>query len=75
MLNNKACELMAKVFNVSVDLISEQTSIDSLEEWDSVNHMNLVMALEEEFGLTLTDEEMVTITSAKLVCEAVDNNG
>ena len=30
--------------------VNENSSMDTLGQWDSLNHMNLMMALEEEFG-------------------------
>jgi acyl carrier protein len=72
MTNEKIFELISNTFGVNVDKVNIETSIETLEEWDSVNHMNLVMALEEEFGITLTDEQMIEITSVKTLKKIVE---
>jgi acyl carrier protein len=38
--------------------INEDSSADSIEQWDSLRHLNLVLALEEEFGISIPDEEV-----------------
>lgn len=38
--------------------IKADTSPDTVSMWDSLNHLNLVMALETEFGIALTPEQV-----------------
>ena len=42
-------DVMSAVFEISADQIDDYSSMDSSESWDSLRHMNLVIALEEEF--------------------------
>ena len=37
--------------------------MDTVEQWDSLRHMNLVLSIEDEFGITIPDEEAADITS------------
>ena len=34
------------------------TSMDTVESWDSLSQMNLVLALEDEFGIEIPDLEI-----------------
>ena len=43
-------ELAADVFGVGVETLSPETSYGSIEGWDSVNHLRLVMETEARFG-------------------------
>ena len=43
--------VMSAVFNLDVNTISRISSPDNIENWDSLKHMNLIIALEEEFGI------------------------
>jgi acyl carrier protein len=63
----KLKNMMAKVFGVPVEAITDDASPDSVEKWDSLRHMNLVLALEEEFGIELTDDQVVEILSYPLI--------
>jgi acyl carrier protein len=43
--------IMADILNIDAGRIDDGTSMDSVEGWDSANHISLVLALEEEFGI------------------------
>ena len=49
-------EVMAQVLQVDAKSIDEGTSTDSVERWDSLRHMQLILALEDEFGIEFPDE-------------------
>ena len=49
-------EVMAQVLQVDAKSIDEGTSTDSVERWDSLRHMQLILALEDEFGIQFPDE-------------------
>lgn len=59
--------VMATILEVEPADITEDSSSDTLEQWDSLRHMNLVLALEDEFGVSIPDEEAADITSYKLI--------
>jgi len=58
---------MATMLNVNASIINEDSSMDNVPSWDSLRHMNLVLALEEEFKVTIPDEDAGNITSYKLI--------
>lgn len=59
--------VMASVLEVDPSLINEDASMDTLEKWDSLRQMNLVLALEETFGVTIPDDDAANATSFKLL--------
>ena len=66
-VNNAIKLVMSTVFEVSIDLIDEDCSIDSLDNWDSIGQLNLILALEDEFGIGIPDEEVVNMVNYKLI--------
>lgn len=60
-------DVMASVIGVDPSAIDETASPETLEGWDSLNHMKLVVALEEEFGVTFKDEEVLEMQNYKLI--------
>ena len=60
-------QLMADVFGIDPEKIDDEASIDTIEEWDSHRHLNLVLALEERFGVSLTEQESVEILNMELI--------
>lgn len=63
--------IFADLFGIPEDSITEESSADSIENWDSLQHLNLVTGVEEAFGVTLSDEDVVEMLSFGLVVEIV----
>ena len=51
--------VMSAVFEVSAYKIKDDSSPDTIESWDSLKHMNLVVALEEDFEIEFNDDEIL----------------
>ena len=64
---------MSTVFEVPVEQINEDTSPDNMEDWDSIRHMNLVVALEEEFNVEFNDIEIIEMLNMALIVEIIKN--
>lgn len=59
--------IMSAVFEISIDEINDDSSIDNIENWDSLRHLNLILALEDEFEISLPDEEVGNMNNFKLI--------
>jgi acyl carrier protein len=71
----KLRELLSKIFEVPLNEITENASPDTVGTWDSLRHMNLVVALEQAFNVELSDEEVVDILSYKLIKIVLEGHG
>ncbi len=60
-------QVMATMLKVDASTITADSSMDNMLNWDSLRHMNLVLALEEEFKVAIPDEDAGNITSYKLI--------
>lgn len=49
--------------------VNDATTSNDIEDWDSLEHINLICAIEEEFGMKFT---MPEVTGMKCVGEMVD---
>jgi len=67
-METKIKNVMSSIFDVELDQINDTTTQGDLEHWDSMGHMNLVVALEEEFGLVFDEEEIIEMMNFKLIC-------
>lgn len=63
----KLKEVMATVLEVDAATIGATSSMDTIKSWDSLRHMNLVLALEDEFGVAIPDEDAANITTYPLI--------
>ena len=66
-------ERLNKVFQDIFDdesiTVNENTTSNDIEDWDSLEHINLVVAVEQEFGMKFNMNE---VTTMKNVGEMVD---
>jgi len=69
----KLKELFADTFDIDEDDVTDETSKDSLASWDSLNHLRLVTALEQDFEIALTMEEINSMTTYAKVSEYVSH--
>ena len=63
----KLKSVMATVLDIDPSEIDGDSSMDTIEAWDSIKHMDLVLSLEEEFGVSVPDEEAGDLTSYALI--------
>ncbi|MFY9510457.1 MAG: acyl carrier protein [Rubrivivax sp.] len=60
-------QVMAAVLDIEAAAIGDDTSMDNVPSWDSLCQMNLVLALEQAFGVSIPDDDAANATSFKLV--------
>jgi acyl carrier protein len=58
---------MASCLRVDPSRISDATRDEDLMEWDSLGHVNLMMALEQAFGVQLEVEDFDTLKSVPAI--------
>ena len=59
--------IMSAVFEISTGEINDESSPDTIESWDSLKHMKMVVALEEEFKVKFTDDNITELINMKLI--------
>jgi acyl carrier protein len=56
-------KLVSQLFHVDPETLRDDTRRGELDGWDSLGHLDLVAAIEEEFGLTLDPDAALEIES------------
>ncbi len=62
----------ADVLDVPPARLDARASTETVESWDSLQHLNLVLALEQEFGVQFEPEEMERMTSVGRIVELLE---
>ncbi len=57
----KLNELFRDVFDDESIEVSEVTTSNDIEDWDSLEHINLIAAVEQEFGVKFNKGQVVTM--------------
>lgn len=68
-MKREIIKLMSEILQVSEDMITEETRMDDLEEWDSLTHVMLIGELETQLGISIPLDEAVEITGVKELLE------
>jgi acyl carrier protein len=67
--------IASDLFAVPTERITADSSPQSIEQWDSIQHLNLVLALEERFNLQLSPEEMEQMKTIGQIAKIVEEKG
>ena len=68
-------EIFSEVFNVDKSNINESLNIRDINTWDSMNHMTLIEALESNYNVIFTGDQIAEITTVKDVINALRKQG
>ena len=64
--------VFSDVFQIAREQVRPDSSPDTIPNWDSLQHLNLVLALEQEFEVQFTPEEIEQLLSVELVAALLE---
>ena len=62
-LTNKYSEIFQKSLNLTAEKVNKNLKYNEIDEWDSIGHMTLVAALEEEYKITFETDDIIDFSS------------
>ena len=62
---DKYSNIFKTALNINDDKMSENLKYNEIEEWDSIGHMTLIAALEEEYKISLETDDIIEFSSFK----------
>ena len=71
-METRLLTVFQSVFGDDVVALQDSDAIDSLPGWDSAGHLNLIMAIEAEFGVQFDIEEMESLTDVASIRKRLD---
>jgi len=72
-MKNKVYHIVSEIFGVPIDEIDEHTSANIISSWDSLAHLNLILALEEEFNVDFLPREVSEMLSVRAILTIMVN--
>lgn len=61
-MQQKLLNIFREIFNDPDLVVNESTTAAEVRGWDSFNHMNLIMTIEEEFSVSFSTKEIGQMT-------------
>jgi acyl carrier protein len=70
-MDKRIKDVMAKAFDVPAEQITESSTQDTIENWDSIHHIQMIVLMERAFDITIPDEYVGKMITFKLINEIV----
>ncbi len=71
-IEKKVIDIVQQVMEISIEKINIDSTSDDIEEWGSLRHINLVLALEEEFQIRFTPEQISQLITIRKIVEILE---
>lgn len=66
-------EVFKEVFDDKNIVINDETTADDIEDWDSLEHINLIVAIENEFGVKFSMGETTSLKNVGEMATLIKN--
>ena len=63
MLNRRLAELASSLFCVPIEELSRDSAVGTLDAWDSLGHLRLILEIEKAFGIQFETRQIPEMTS------------
>ena len=70
-MEDKVLEIISSIINVSVEELKNKIDVENL--WDSFSRVEIIIALEEEFDISFSQEEIAEIKTIAQVYSVIRN--
>lgn len=70
-MKTKVKEVLATIFELEVNDISDDFKQENLADWDSLQHLNVMIALEEAFELSFEPDEIADMVTIDKIVDTI----
>ena len=68
-------EVIGSVLGVSPQSLSDDSSIENVQEWDSLRQLSILLALESAYGITITADQALDMNSIAAIRALLTEHG
>lgn len=72
-MEEKIIRIISDVLEVQESQISIKTGIGDVPEWDSIKQMQIIIALEEEYSVEFSENDLVEANNVKKLCQYISS--
>lgn len=73
--NEKLKENFSRSLGIEISRVKDELEYNSIDEWDSVAHMQLIASLEEAFDIMLDTDEILDMSSVAKARKIIAGHG
>jgi acyl carrier protein len=74
-LSARVQALLADAIQVQPEMVTPDLAFGDLPEWDSLGHMEIMLRLEEQFGVAVDADLIARLVSVPEICRYLETNG
>jgi len=71
-LNQQVQAVLVEALKVEPVLVTPELSFGDIPQWDSMGHMEVMMLLEENFGVEINPDTIANLVSIPEICKYID---
>ncbi len=71
-INERLNEVFQNVFDDEDIVVDRETTADDIDDWDSLEHIRLIGAVEREFGVKFTMKEVSTMKNVGEMMDIIE---
>jgi acyl carrier protein len=72
MIREEVFKVVSNIINVPLQEVNEDSSTDTLAQWDSLRHISLILALEEKFMVQFREDQIIDMFNVKSIILTVE---
>ena len=72
-MEEKVKEIIARVLQVPVEEVENDTEIGELDEWDSLRNLTIFVELQKEFNIKITQDMLMDLENVDDIIDLVKN--
>lgn len=72
MNNAEVKEILARVFEIDILTISDNATQKDISKWDSLQHLNLIVEIEDVYDISIDPEDISEMLSIEKIIEVIN---
>lgn len=65
--------IMGKLFSLPEGALNAESTMESVEQWDSLQHINVIVDIEQHFNVTMSPDEVMQLHSVQAIVDMVES--
>ena len=71
-MKKRVFELVSQIMDIPEENVTSESSNLNLTGWDSLNHLTLIITIQEEFNVEFSDEQIIGMTNVAFIVSALE---
>ena len=74
LLEKKIISCISKVLNLKISQLNQKSSAKNIKNWDSMNHVRIIVGLEKEFKIKINTSIALELNSIKKIISYINKD-